>query len=62
MRKCEVNLLIKYDTIRGMKDEQSAFLRLADCMAGFIRDYIEEKPYADELFKLLQGRKIIIEA
>ena len=34
------DLKIKYDIIRGMKDEQSAFLRLADCMAGFIRDYI----------------------
>ena len=55
-------LKVKYDTICGMKDEQSAFLRLADCMAGFLRDYIEKKLYADELFKLLRGKKIIIEA
>jgi hypothetical protein len=56
------SLKIRYDAIRGMKDEQSAFLRLADCMAGFIRDYREKKPYADELFKLLRGKKIAIEA
>jgi hypothetical protein len=56
------SLKIKYDTIRGMKDEQSAFLRLADCMAGFMRDYIEKKPYADDLFKVLRGKKIVIEA
>ncbi len=56
------SLKIRYDAIRGMKDEQSAFLRLADGMAGFMRDYIEKKPYADELFKLLRGKKIAIEA
>jgi hypothetical protein len=33
-----------------MKDEQSVFLRLADSMAGFIRDSIEEKPYAKKVF------------
>ena len=51
------SLKIRYDAIRGMKDEQSAFLRLADCMAGFIRDYREKKPYADELFKVLRGKR-----
>lgn len=62
VRKDLKSLKIKYDTIRGMKDEQSTFLRLADCMAGFMRDYIEKKPYADELFKVLRGKKIVIEA
>lgn len=55
-------LHIKYSTIRGMKDEQSAFLRLADSMAGFIRDYIEKSSYAEPLFKRFLRRKIIIEA
>jgi|SRR5579872_4190209 len=55
-------LQVKYDNIRGMKDEQSVFLRLADCFAGFIRDYIEKQSYAEELFKRLRKRGIITEA
>jgi hypothetical protein len=31
---------VKYKTIRGMRDEQSVFLRLADALAGFVRDYL----------------------
>ncbi len=50
---------IKYDKILGLKDEQSPFLRLADCFAGFIRDYIEEKRYTKGLFQLLEQRNII---
>jgi len=55
-------LKVKYDNIRGMKDEQSVFLRLADCFAGFIRDYIEKQPYAQELFNKLKEKDIVIEA
>lgn len=55
-------LKVKYDNIRGMKDEQSVFLRLADCFAGFIRDYIEKQLYAQELFKKLKEKEIVIEA
>ena len=55
-------LKVKYDNIRGMKDEQSAFLRLADCFAGFIRDYIEKQPYAKDLFKQLKEQEIVFEA
>ncbi|MBI5122797.1 DUF3800 domain-containing protein [Candidatus Roizmanbacteria bacterium] len=54
-------LKVKYDNIRGMKDEQSVFLRLADCFAGFIRDYIEKQPYAQQLFKKLKEKEIVIE-
>lgn len=50
---------VKYDKIIGQKDEQSPFLRLADCFAGFIRDYIEGQRYAKELFLLLKQRGII---
>ncbi|HEX9059759.1 MAG TPA: DUF3800 domain-containing protein [Clostridia bacterium] len=58
----ELKLLrVKYDTIKGLKDEQSVFLRLADTFAGFIRDYIEEQPYANELFKKLQAKGIVTE-
>lgn len=62
MRNDLKQLQIKYNNIRGMKDEQNAFLRLADCFAGFIRDYIEKRPYAAELFGLLKRRNIIVEA
>lgn len=55
-------LKVKYDNIRGMKDEQSVFLRLADCFAGFIRDYVEKQPYAQELFSRLRRREIVMEA
>lgn len=60
MRRDLKQLQIKYNKIRGMKDEQSAFLRLADCFAGFIRDYIEKRPYALDLFPVLQKRGVII--
>jgi len=55
-------LKVKYDNIRGMTDEQSVFLRLADCFAGFIRDYVEQQAYADELFKNLKNKRIVVEA
>ncbi|HUD05182.1 MAG TPA: DUF3800 domain-containing protein [Patescibacteria group bacterium] len=55
-------LKVKYDNIRGMKDEQSAFIRLADCFAGFIRDYIEKQPYAKPLFNKLKEKEIVLEA
>lgn len=55
-------LKVKYDNIRGMKDEQSVFLRLADCIAGFLRDYVEKQPYTKEIFALLKEKKIIVEA
>ncbi len=55
-------LHIRYDNIRGMKDEQSVFLRLADCFAGFTRDYIEDQLYAKELFLRLKRKGIVLEA
>jgi hypothetical protein len=62
VRKDLKQLKVKYDTIRGMKDEQIVFLRLADCFAGFIRDYIEERTYTKELFEHLKRKGIIKEA
>lgn len=39
-------LNIKYDKIKiGLDDEQEVLLRLADAMAGFIRDYFENRKY-----------------
>ena len=61
MRKYLKELKVKYDTIRGMKDEQTVFLRLADSMAGFTRDYIEEQVYTQRLFAILRKKEIISE-
>lgn len=36
MRKYLKQLKVKYDLIRGMKDEQTVFLRLADSIAGLL--------------------------
>jgi hypothetical protein len=44
------DMKIKYKNIRGMKDEQNIFLRLADALAGFIRDYLEGDKYAQVFF------------
>lgn len=50
-------LKIKYKKIRGLKDEQSIFLRLAHLFANFIRDYKEKQKYAT---KLMTGFKQIV--
>lgn len=50
MRADMKTLGIRYRHIRGMKDEQNVFLRLADSLAGFIRDYLEGKKYAQVFF------------
>ena len=54
-------LKIKYSKIRGMKDEQSVFLRLADTMAGFLRDAMGGESYAKTFMKRLQTTKIVTE-
>jgi hypothetical protein len=55
------SLGVKYKTIRGMKDEQSIFLRLADALAGFVRDYLEGENYAKKMFAGFGRRKFIQE-
>jgi hypothetical protein len=54
-------LKIRYRKIRGMKDEQSVFLRLADAMAGFLRDYTEGESYTVTFMKRLRTAEIVIE-
>lgn len=34
--------------VRGMKDESSPLLRLADAICGFVRDYLETQEYTKE--------------
>lgn len=38
----------------GARDESDALIRLADSMAGFIRDAIKGTPYAIDLFKAVE--------
>lgn len=54
-------LKIRYRKIRGMKDEQSVFLRLADAMAGFLRDVTEGKAYTKTFMKQLRADQIVTE-
>lgn len=52
-------LKINYHKIRGMKDEQDAVLRLADSIAGFLRDHTEDQVYTKSIFNKFQQAKII---
>jgi hypothetical protein len=36
--------------VRGMRDESAALIRLADAFCGLIRDYLEGKKYAKEIY------------
>ncbi|OGC47704.1 hypothetical protein A2886_02940 [candidate division WWE3 bacterium RIFCSPHIGHO2_01_FULL_42_13] len=54
-------LRIKYGKIRGMRDQQSVFLRLADAMAGFLRDIAEEKLYTSEFVISFKNSEILVE-
>jgi len=52
---------IRYNKVRGPKDESTALLRLADAMAGFLRDYHERKDYTDKLYRTFQRREFLRE-
>jgi len=54
-------LKIKYDKIRGMKDEQDAVLRLADSIAGLLRDFCENQPYTKSILNMFKEGKIVNE-
>ena len=62
IRKELKNLNIRYNKIKlGLKDEQDILLRLADALAGFIRDYLENEKYAANLIDRHNLKKIFIE-
>lgn len=42
-------LKVKVRKVRGVRDQSDAFIRLADAVAGFVRDYLE----GDETMKKL---------
>lgn len=54
-------LKIKYRKIRGMKDEQSIFLRLSDAMAGFLREVYEGEEYTKQFIELFEKASIVTE-
>jgi hypothetical protein len=45
---------IKVHKIRGGKDESEVLIRLADAIAGFVRDSLEQMPYTKKLQPLLK--------
>jgi hypothetical protein len=57
----QVKLLkIHYRVIKGLKDEQSTLLRLADSVAGFLRDCQEGKAYTVPHLKRLERAALVI--
>lgn len=54
-------LNIHYKNVRGMKDEQNVFLRLADTFAGFLRDCKENKEYTKQLNRKFIKAQIVEE-
>jgi hypothetical protein len=50
---------IKRRKVKGLRDESSAYIRLADALAGFFRDYEEGKSYAKELFQLFSAKDFV---
>ncbi|MEK7278842.1 MAG: DUF3800 domain-containing protein [Chloroflexota bacterium] len=53
---------LSVDKIRGLRDESDAFIRLADAMAGFVRDWIEGDAYSERLYREAVERGVIREA
>lgn len=49
------------EKIKGLKDEQSALIRLSDTIAGFVRDYLEGEDYAKPYFLKLLESGVIVE-
>ncbi|NQU82537.1 MAG: DUF3800 domain-containing protein [Parcubacteria group bacterium] len=50
---------VKYKKVRGIKDESSPLVRLADALAGFVRDYEEGQSYAKPIFNRFLVKKIL---
>jgi hypothetical protein len=54
-------LKITYDKVIGGRDQSSALLRLADAMAGLLRDFWEGQEYAKEWYKQLVQHKLLVD-
>lgn len=51
---------IRYRKIRGLKTSD-CFMRLADTLAGFLRDYIEKQNYTEAIYESLVREGVIVE-
>jgi len=51
---------VAYKKVRGAKDENSTWIRLADAIAGFSRDVYEDKPYTQNLYSEIQKKGFFI--
>ena len=52
---------VVYKKVRGIKDEGSAWIRLADAIAGFSWDVYQDKPYTQNLYSGMQQRGFLIQ-
>ncbi len=50
---------IRTEKVRGARDESHALIRLADALAGFIREYEEGREYASALFEVGVSNKTL---
>ncbi len=50
---------VRTEKVRGIKDEADAFIRLADAVAGLIREEQEDVKYAVILYKLSLSKKVV---
>lgn len=54
-------LKIKYNKIRGMRDERNIFLRLSDAMVGFLREVYEKEEYTSIIIKKFKAGQLVLE-
>jgi hypothetical protein len=47
--------------VRGARDESEPIVRLADAVAGFVRDFLEGQPYTPELYEKALREGIFME-
>lgn len=52
-------LKIRYENIRGMRDESSVFLRLSDAIAGFLREVWEKIPYTKDYLRTMEKQGVV---
>ena len=54
-------LNVRVRKVRGVRDQGDVFIRLADAVAGFVRDFLEGDPRTKELYKKAIAKGIIEE-
>lgn len=50
---------IRIRKVRGLRHDSDEFIRVADAVAGFVRDYIEGKPYTLGLYNKAAKEEVI---